>query len=134
MPNQIRLFVLYIFFLPSVFAIGCNRTPPLDPDVPADARIARLLLDVDDFAQDPDELKSKVPRLFAPGCAPSEKELQRYAAYRYEAKPAVRSGDTATAIVTVKDAKSEAVVGEMKWTVKLVDNIWKITDAPLPAK
>jgi hypothetical protein len=114
--------------------LGCDRPPPLAPDVPTDFRISHIVFDVDDFSQDPQELKTRVPRLFAPGSEPSAEKLQRYSAYHYEAKEPVISGDSATINVTIKDAKSGESRGEFKWSATNTKNGWKLTDAPLPEK
>jgi hypothetical protein len=133
----------------------------VDPVVPTAVRISQLVKDVDDFAQDPYELKFCVPKLFVEGCEPSERELQRYANYSYECKSPVRQGDTATIAVNVKDAKTGASLGEFTWSAKRVtvvkplfdgasdksdkdpaapqidkagQDIWRLTAAPLPAK
>ena len=140
--------------------LGCKDAPVSDPDIPESLKIARLVDMVDDFASEPDEVKL-VPRLFAPGSEPSANDLPRYSDYRYEGKPAVFKGDTATVVVMVKDAKTGNPVGEVTWSMKKLKNIkaswnsadsgsgrgevvvreekggkeiWRITDAPLPAK
>jgi hypothetical protein len=106
---------------------------PLNPEVPAERRILRLVEDVDDFAQTPRELKV-IPRLFAPGCEPSKEALPRYAAYRYEGKSPVQSGDSATVAVIIKDAQTDQPVGELQWSMTKVNGVWKLKKAPLPAK
>jgi hypothetical protein len=128
-PGTPRLLVSTVLFLTAI--AGCDSPPPLEPEIPADKAISRLVSKVDKYAHRPKELANMADS-FAPGCKPSEKVLPRYIAYHYEYKTPVRSGDTATVVVTVKNAKSQAVVGEVKWSAKKVDNIWKLTDAPLP--
>jgi hypothetical protein len=125
--------VRLLLLLPGIVTIGCERPVSLDPEVPAERRILRLVEDVDDFAQTPRELKV-IPRLFAPGREPSDKTLPRYADYRYEAKPPVQSGDSATVAVIIKDAKTDKPAGEVQWSMTKVKGVWKIKDAPLPAK
>ncbi len=98
------------------------RTPSLFP-----------IEDVDDFSQTPRELKV-IPRLFAPGCEPSDETLSRYADFRYEGKPPVLSGDSATLIVVVKRSKTGETVGEVQWSMAKVNGKWKLKEAPLPAK
>jgi hypothetical protein len=130
MLTDIRLLLVApILFLAAM--TGCDSPPPLEPEIPADQAIRRLVSKVDKYAHRQMEITNMADS-FAPGCKPSEKDLSRYTAYHYENKPPVRSGDTATVVVTVKNAKSQAVVGEVKWSAKKVDNIWKLTDAPLP--
>ena len=111
--------------------LGCGSSPPLDPEIPADEAIGRLISKVDKYAHRPQEI-TVIPEFFAVGCAPSTIALQRFAVYRYEGKPPLRSGNTATVAVTVKDVRSHAVVGEVKWSMKKTGAIWKLTDAPLP--
>jgi acyl dehydratase len=89
---------------------------------------------MDDFAQTPRELKDVVPRLFAPGCEPSAETLPRYAAYHYQGKRPVQSGDSATVAVTLTDVKTGESAGEVQWSMKTINKVWKLTDAPLPAK
>jgi hypothetical protein len=148
--------------LPIAAMIGCGHPAASDPYVPTDVKISRLVLDMDDFSQDPRELEIAVPRLFAVGCEPSEKELHRYGGYHYEGKPPVQKGDTATVVVIIKNAKSGNSEGEFTWKAKKVTEvkgvygtndsaqpgnaesaagggktdkeIWKLTEAPLPAK
>ncbi len=160
MRHNGRLLFL-LFAMQMGVAVGCSHNPSSDPDIPSVVKIGRLVSDMDDFAQTPRELKIAVPRLFAPGSEPSEKDLPRYADYHYEGKPPVLNGDTATVVVIVKDAKTGNSVGELTWSVKKVKDakrvfepsdsasakgqasahgdkaakeIWKLTDAPLPAK
>jgi hypothetical protein len=109
---------------------GCERPVARDPEVPTDVKIRRLVSDVDDFSQTPRELKSAVPRLFAPGHKPSDEVLPRYADYRYKEKQPVQSGDSATISVVLKDAKSGGPAGEMKWSMTKINGVWKLTDAP----
>ena len=119
--------------------LGCNRNQSLEVYVPTDVKIGRLVSDMDDFCQDPRELTAVVPRLFAPDCKPSLKVLPRYADYHYEGNAPVQKGDTATIVVTVTDLNTKAMVGEVTWSMKKVPNekgteVWRLTDAPLPAK
>jgi hypothetical protein len=159
MHRNARLFILLIALYLTT-TLGCKDAPVSDPDIPESLKIARLVDMVDDFASEPDEAYL-VPRLFAPGSEPSAKDLPRYSEYRYEGKPAVFKGDTATVVVMVKDAKTEKPVGEVTWSMKKLKNIkaiwnnadsgsgkgevvvredkggkdvWRITDAPLPAR
>ncbi len=117
--------------LAALVASGCNRAVPLNPDVPTDKRILMLVGDVDDFAQSKNEL-GRIKQLFAPGSEPSPQALRRYMAYRYEGKPPVLSGDSATVAVMVKDAKTGSPAGEVQWSIAKVDGVWKLKDAPLP--
>ncbi len=145
-----------------VSLVGCGKSPSSDlPYTSTSAKIGSLVSDMDDFAQSPSEIEMAVPRLFAPGCEPSEKDLPRYADYHYEGKPPIQNGDTATIVVVVKGAKTDSLVGEFTWSAKKVKDakrvfepigsasakgesaahgdkevreIWKLTDAPLPAK
>ncbi len=139
-------------------ALGCKDAAVSDPDIPESLKVTRLVDMVDDFASEPDEVKL-VPRLFAAGSEPSAKDLPRYSDYRYEGKPAVFNGDIATVVVMVKDAKTGKPAGEVTWSMKKLKNVkaswnsaesskgevvvrqeqggrdlWRITDAPLPAK
>ncbi len=101
MLDQIRSVSAWsILLLPAIITLGCDHSPPLDPDVPSQQRILRLVLDVDDFAQTPKELKI-IPRLFAAGSEPSKDTLPRYANYHYEGKPPVISGVSATISVVI---------------------------------
>ena len=110
--------------------VGCDRPPSRDPDVPTDVKIRRLVWDVDDFSQEAGEIK-QVPRLFAPESQPDAKQLQRYAEFRYEVKQLAQSADAATLTVGLKDAKSGEDRGDVKWSAKKINNVWKLTDAPL---
>ncbi len=131
-PQTRRLAAWMVLILPGIVTLGCDRPLPLHPDVPAERPILRLVEDVDDFAQTPRELKV-IPRLFAPGCEPSNETLLRYGNYRYEAKRPVQSGDSATVTVIVKEAKTGNPAGEMQWSMTKINGKWKLKDAPLPA-
>ena len=72
--------------------------------------------------------------MFAPDCEPSNEALLRYPAYHYEGKPPVQSGDSATVTVIVKDATTGEPAGEVQWSMKKINNVWKLKEAPLPAK
>ena len=128
-----RLAAWLVLILPGIVMLGCDRPPPLHPEVPTEVRILRLVADVDDFAQTPRELKI-IPRLFAPGCEPTQETLSRFPDYHYEGKPPVQSGDSATVVVIIKDAKTGAPAGELQWSMTTVNGKWKIKDAPLPPK
>ena len=128
-----RLAAWMVLILPGIVAIGCDRPLSMKPEIPAERRILRLVEDVDDFAQTPRELKV-IPRLFAPGCEPSPEVLSRYPAYHYEGKPPVQSGDSATVTVIVKDAKTGDPAGEVQWSMTKVKGVWRLKEAPLPAK
>ncbi len=132
-PETRKLAAWTLLLLPGIVTLGCDRPPPLHPDVPVEMRILRLVADVDDFAQTPSELKI-IGRLFAAGCAPSGEALLRYSAYRYEGKPPVISGDSATVTVIVKDAKTGESAGEVQWSMVKMNDVWKLKDAPLPAR
>ena len=121
-----------VLILPGIVTLGCDQTPPVHPEVSAEVQILRLVADVDDFAQTPRELKV-IPRLFASGCEPAKEALSRYPDYRYEGKPPVQSGDSATVVVVVKDTKTGQPVGELQWSMTKVNGAWKLKDAPLPA-
>jgi hypothetical protein len=103
----------------------------MNPDVPVENRILMLVEDVDDYSQNKNELE-RIRPLFAPGSGPSKEGLSRYTAYRYEGKTPVRSGDSATIAVAIKDAKTGNPAGEMQWSAIKVNNIWRLKDAPLP--
>ncbi|MGA2617496.1 MAG: hypothetical protein ABSF26_07800 [Thermoguttaceae bacterium] len=126
-----RIAVWVVLILAGIVTPGCDRPPPLDPDVPTDKRILMLVDDVDDFSQSKDEL-GRIRQLFVPESQPSRETLLRYVPYRYEGKPPVRSGDSATVTVMVKDAKTGNPVGEVQWSITKVDGVWRIKDAPLP--
>ena len=89
--------------------------------------------DVNDFSQSKNEL-DRVRRLFAPGAGPSKATLSRYAAYQYEGKQPVLSGDSATVVVIVKGAKTGNPVGEVQWSIMKVNGVWKLKEAPLPGE
>jgi hypothetical protein len=126
-----RALLLIVLFLAAT--AGCDKPPPVEPDVPADEAISGLFIKINKLAGKPQAM-TLFKWYFVPGCEPAENARQAYAGYRYDAKPPEVSGDTATIAVTVKDAKTQAVVGEVKWTAKKVENAWRLTDAPLPAK
>ena len=71
-------------------------------------------------------------QLFAPGSQPSLEACQHYAKYSFHGATPKQSGETATAVVTVKDRETGKVVGEVTWTMKHVGRAWRFTDAPLP--
>jgi hypothetical protein len=121
-----------VLILAGIVTLGCDRPPPLNPEVPAEKRILMLVEDVDDFSQDKNELE-RIKRLFVPGSAPSKEALLRYMAYRYEGNRPVQSGDSATVVVVIKEAKTGNAAGEMQWSMTKVNDVWKIKDAPLPA-
>ena len=52
-PRPGELAAWLVLILPGISTLGCDRSPPLHPDVPAERRILRLVEDVDDFAQTP---------------------------------------------------------------------------------
>jgi len=91
-----------------------------------------LVEDVDDLSQSKNELE-RMKRLFVPGSAPTSEALLRYMAYRYEGKPPVQSGDSASVMVVIKEATTGNLAGEIEWSITKVDGVWKIKDAPLPA-
>jgi len=149
-----RLVLRMAFLLSALALAGCSRPLPVDPDVPTDVKIGQLVRDVDDFAHDGDEI-TVVPRLFVPGRGPSDTELPRYADYHYQGEPPVQKGDAATVVVHVTDAKTGSSLGEVTWSMKKLNEfkdswnsgvkadargntagkgIWKLTEAPLPAK
>ena len=72
-----------VLILAGIVTLGCNRPPPLNPEVPTEERILMLVEDVDDFSQNKNELE-RIKQLFVPGSAPSKEALLRYMAYRYE--------------------------------------------------
>ena len=85
------------------------------------------------MSHSPGELQRMKP-LFAPGCEPSSEALLRYPEYHFEGKPPVQSGDSATVVVVVKDAKTGGPAGEVQWSMTKINGKWKLKDAPLPAK
>ncbi len=127
-----RLAVWVILILAGVVAPGCDRSPPVNPDVPTEKRILMLVEDVDDFSQSKNELQ-RIKPLFVPGSEPSKETLLRYAAYRYEGKRPVQSGDSVTVVVIVKDAKTGNPAGEVQWSIVKIKGVWKLKEAPLPA-
>ncbi len=125
-----RPILLFVFFLAAM--VGCDTPPPVEPDVPVGEAISELFLKLNKLAGKPQSI-SLIKWYFAPGCEPPDKARAAYTAYRYEFKPPVQSGDTATIAVTIKDAKTQAVVGEVEWKAKKVGNAWRFSEAPLPA-
>ena len=127
-----KLAAWLVLILPGMVTLGCDSPPPLNPEVSTEAKIRRLVDDVDDFAKTPKEL-AVIPRLFAPDCKHSKEALPRYADFHYEVKRIVQSGDSATVTVVVKDAKTGDPAGELQWSMTNVDGrLWRIKDAPLP--
>jgi hypothetical protein len=126
-----RTYILLLLLL-GIITLGCDRPPPLNPEVPTERRILGVVEDVDDFAQTPRELK-RVAALFAPGSEPSKESLARYANYHYEGKLPVISGDSATVTVVIKDLKSGNPVDEVQWSMVKSDKGWRLKEAPLPA-
>jgi len=122
-----------ILVLGGIVTFGCDRPLPVHPDVPTEKRILMLVEDVDDLSQDKTELE-RIKGLFVPGSAPSKEALLRYMAYRYEGKPPARSGDSATVVVVIKEAKTGNRVAELQWSMTKINGIWRIKDAPLPAE
>jgi hypothetical protein len=127
----LHVFVTLATLLPAAaLLIGCDQPVKMEPYRPPAVEILMPVGDVDDLA-DGREF-DRLVRLFAPGREPSNEACLRYAMYRYQGRDPRQSGDTATAVVTVKDAKTGNQVGEVKWTMKKVNGFWKLTDAPLP--
>ncbi len=112
---------------------GCDRSPPMNPDISIDQHVTWLVRDIDDRVSSPGELPL-AKKIFAQGHEPSKEALQRYTAYRYQAKQPVQNGDSAKVTVVVKDAKTGQPAGEVQWSATKVGDVWKLTDAPLPAK
>jgi len=127
-----RLPAWTILILPGILTLGCDRPLPIHPEVPTERQIIKLVEDVEDVAHSPGEL-NRVKPLFAPGFGPSNEALLRYPAYRYEGKPPVLSGDSATVTVIVTDAKTGKPAGELQWSMTKVNGRWRLQDAPLPA-
>ena len=105
-----RLAAWAVLILPGIVTSGCDRPVPSIPRFPpkgefsGSSRMSTTLLK-------PRANSKLCRRLFAPGCEPSDEALLRYPAYRYEGKPPVQSGDSATVTVIVKDAKTGASGG-----------------------
>jgi len=129
-PNGFALWT--VLGLAAIATPSCDRALPLKPEVPTEQRILMLVYDVDDLSQSKDELE-RIKPLFVPGAAPTAEGLLRYMAYRYEGKPPVQSGDSASVTVVVKEAATGNHVGEVQWSMTKVNGVWKIKDAPLPA-
>ena len=89
--------------------------------------------DIDDRVSSPGE-SPLAKKIFAQGHEPSNRALERDTAYRYQAKQPVQNGDSAKVTVVVKDAKTGQPAGEVQWSATKVGDVWKLTDAPLPAK
>ncbi|MGA2253418.1 MAG: hypothetical protein ABSG53_02055 [Thermoguttaceae bacterium] len=127
-----KLAASVLLILPGILTLGCDRSPPVNPEVPTEKRILMLVEDVDDFSQSEKEL-GRIKPLFVLGSEPSKETLLRYMAYRYDGQRAVQSGDSATVAVIVKDAKTGNPVGEMQWSMVKINGVWKLKEAPLPA-
>jgi hypothetical protein len=120
-----------LLVLAGIVALGCDRPVARDPEIPPDVLILRPIGDVDDRSSSPGEL-DLMKKVFVPGSEPSEKDLQRYPAYRYEGKQISQSGDSATVTVVLTDAKTGSPAGEVQWSLTKVNGTWRIKDAPLP--
>ena len=120
-----------IILAPLLFTLaGCERPVKMDPDRPPEFEMLLPVGDVDDCAEGKEY--DRLIHLFAPGSEPSPKAAERYSEFHYQGKDPKQSGDTATATVTIKDAKSGQNRGEFKWTMTRIKTAWKLTDAPLP--
>jgi hypothetical protein len=73
----------------------------------------------------------RIAQLFAPGAAPAEPELARFAKYAFFAGKPKASGDEAQVPVTIKEAGTDKIVAEKEWTVVRVGEEWKLKSAPL---
>jgi hypothetical protein len=122
-----------ILSVPLLFAItGCDRTaPPMDPQRTPAAKMLMPIEGVDELGLDKDY--TRLAHMFASGSEPPQKALAHYSDFRYEGKNPSQSGETATAVVNIKEAKTGQVRGDFKWTMKRENDVWKLTDAPLPS-
>ncbi len=124
--------VLSPFLALSALTLGCNCNHAVErvPFRPASVEILMPVDDVDDCAGEK-EFKRMV-QLFAPGSEPSLEACKRYGKYRFHGTSPSHWGDTATAVVSVKDRQTGSAVGEVTWTMKRIGDAWRFTDAPLP--
>jgi hypothetical protein len=121
-----------VILIPLLSAFGgCERPVKMEPDRPPEVEMLMPVGDVDDLAHDKEY--DRLIRMFAPGSEPSQKALAHYSDFRYEGKNPRQFGETATAMVAIKDAKTGQDRGEFKWTMTRIKGAWKLTDAPLPA-
>jgi hypothetical protein len=127
----IRRFAACLIPILAFIASGCDSPPPRYPEVPTEVRILWPVGDVDDRSSSPGELEL-VKRVFVPGREPTGKALERYTEFRYEGKPPVQNGDSATVTVVLKDAKTGEPAGEIDWSLVRIHGRWRIKDAPLP--
>ncbi len=125
--------VLSPFLALSALTLGCSCSSSVEkvPSRPASVEILMPVEDVDDYAGNEKEF-GQIVHLFAPGSEPSLEACKRYGKYRFHGASPSHWGDTASAVVTVKDRQTGSVVGEVTWKMKRVGGGWKLTDAPLP--
>ena len=123
--------VLSPFLALPALTLGCSCSAERAPFRPASVEILMPVEDVDDYAGHEREI-AQIVHLFAPGSEPSLEACKRYGKYRFHGTNPSKWGDTATAVVSVKDRQTGSVGGEVTWTMKRIGGGWKLTDAPLP--
>ena len=99
-----RLAAWMVLVLPGIVMLGCDRPPPMNPEVPTEGKFSsssRMSRTYPIPRANWSECESCSPRLRT-----IERSVVRYPAYRYEGKPPVLSGDSATVTVILKDAKT----------------------------
>lgn len=127
--------VWYTLAVLSAAVAGCGGTSAVDPDV---QDVSGLVTGLGDLAGMPEVFAES----FVAGAAP--KNTQPYGDYGYEVVSPVKvSGDVATVDVRIfggvmspsegDKAKKPSLAGESTktWTLRRVDEAWKIEDAPL---
>ena len=113
--------------LGAVLLVGCggdDETPVASDSV----KFVGLVSSVQGAVNSPDD----VGMIFAEGSIPAEADRPKYAAYGFEVKESMIEGDSAKITVTVHDAKSWNLVGEVQWTAVKQGDDWRLKDAPLP--
>lgn len=113
-----------------ILGCSCSQSVEKEPPRPASWEIWLPVDDMDDCAAG--KYFDRMLQLFAPGSEPSLEARQRYGRYSFHPTNPRQSGDTATAVVSVKDRQTGNEVGEVTWTMKRIGKAWRLTDAPLP--
>ena len=99
-----RLAAWAFLILPGIVTPGCDRPVALHPTVPTE-RQSSSSSRMSTTYSNPGQLP-RHHKVVRPGLRTIKQALLAYPAYRYEGKPPVQSGDSATVTVIVKDAKT----------------------------
>ncbi|MEA1950833.1 MAG: hypothetical protein U9N87_05580 [Planctomycetota bacterium] len=120
-----RLAAMSLVFL-ALVAAACGpktNTGGSDPN-----KVKQLVGSLADSSDNP----QMVSPVFAQGCVPTLEKCRQFQRYSLWAKTAEISGDTATLIVDVQDARTGKALPNLTWTAVKENGEWKLKETPLP--